>query len=220
MNKETKQLIISFIFLTLGSVVAAFALEEFLVPNKVFDGGVTGICMILNHFIPVKLGLLVIIINIPFIMVGLKKLGKMFIIKAIYSLILNNKLAEATVDALTVNGTDVAFLPSIQAADDNSYTLQVSATGSKTATVFVNGIPHALDANGMLVVPAVTGVADSVVVIVSQDGLLDKAYTVTVTAAPVTVDQAVESVADTADTAAGDVSGETVENAVNPEIPV
>jgi len=141
-------------------------------------------------------------------------------VKAIYSLILNNKLAEATVDALTVNGTDVAFLPSIQAADDNSYTLQVSATGSKTATVFVNGIPHALDANGMLVVPAVTGVADSVVVIVSQDGLLDKAYTVTVTAAPVTVDQAVESVADTADTAAGDVSGETVENAVNPEIPV
>ena len=87
MNKETKQLIISFIFLTLGSVVAAFALEEFLVPNKVFDGGVTGICMILNHFIPVKLGLLVIIINIPFIMVALKKLGKMFIIKAIYSLI-------------------------------------------------------------------------------------------------------------------------------------
>ena len=87
MNKVVKEYIISFIFLTMGSVIAAFALEEFLLPNKVFDGGVTGICMILKHHIPVKLGILVVILNIPFIIVGLKKIGKTFIIKVIYSII-------------------------------------------------------------------------------------------------------------------------------------
>ena len=146
--------------------------------------------------------------------------------KAVYSLILNNTLAEATVDALTVNGTDVTFQPAIQAAADNSYTLQVSAAG-KTVTVFVNGIPTALDANGMLLVPAVTGEADSVVVIVSQDGFLDKAYSVTVTAAPagtVAGQVATEPVVDAAtDNDTGEASGETVEtaeNTVNPELPV
>lgn len=140
-------------------------------------------------------------------------------VKAVYSLILNNTLAEATVDTLTVNGTDVAFLPSIQAADDNSYALQVNAAG-KTATVFVNGIPTALDANGMLLVPAVTGAADSVVVIVSQEGFLDKAYTVTVTAAPANVDQAVETATNAADSAADAEVGETVDATANPEMPV
>ena len=145
--------------------------------------------------------------------------------KAVYSLILNNTLAEATVDALTVNVTDVTFQPAIQAAADNSYTLQVSAAG-KTVTVFVNGIPTALDANGMLLVPAVTGEADSVVVIVSQDGFLDKAYSVTVTVSQAgTIDQAAtEPVVDAAtDNVAGEASGEaveTAENTGNPEMPV
>ena len=137
-------------------------------------------------------------------------------VKALYSLILNSTLAETTVDTLTVNGTDVTSLPSIQAADDNSYMLQVNAAG-KTTTVFVNGSPTALDANGMLLIPAVTGAADSVVVIVSQEGFLDKAYFVTVTAAaPTAVDQAAEPVTDAADNSAG----EAVENTATPEMPV
>ena len=87
MKKDIKDIILTIIMLTVGSVTAAFALEEFLVPNHVFDGGVTGISMILHNFIPLKLGVLVIILNIPFIIVGLKKLGKTFIVKAVYSLI-------------------------------------------------------------------------------------------------------------------------------------
>ena len=54
----------------------------------------------------------------------------------------------------------------------------------------MNGVPAALDAGGMLVVPAVTGAADSVVVTVSKEGCLDKTYAFTVSAAPVALDQA------------------------------
>lgn len=74
--------------MTLGAIVAAFALEEFLVPNNIFDGGVTGVSMILTHYLPISLGLLVIIINIPFLLIGLRQMGKRFLVKVTYSLIL------------------------------------------------------------------------------------------------------------------------------------
>lgn len=83
-----KDRIISWVSLTLGAIVAAFALEEFLVPNNIFDGGVTGVSMILTHFLPVSLGLLVILINIPFLLIGLRQIGKRFLVKVTYALIL------------------------------------------------------------------------------------------------------------------------------------
>lgn len=83
-----RQNIITWLMLSAGAVIAAFALEEFLVPNKIFDGGVTGISMILEHYIPLKLGVLVAIINVPFLIFGWRKLGHRFIMSALYSLAL------------------------------------------------------------------------------------------------------------------------------------
>ena len=37
------------IMVTAGAVIAAFSLEEFLVPNNIFDGGITGISMIIGN---------------------------------------------------------------------------------------------------------------------------------------------------------------------------
>ena len=84
----SKELFISFLQLTVGAVIAAFALEEFLVPNKVFDGGVVGVSMILAQYLPLRLGLLMIIINIPFLLIGLRKIGKSFLLKVSYAMLL------------------------------------------------------------------------------------------------------------------------------------
>ena len=127
-------------------------------------------------------------------------------VKAVYSLILFNTLDEITADALTVNGVDATATTAVQAAADNSYSLQVVAGEGKTAAASVNGVPAALDASGMLIVPAVTGASDSVVVTVSKEGCLDKTYALTVSAAPVALDQA-EPTADSA------VNAEVSENA-------
>ena len=143
-------------------------------------------------------------------------------VKVVYSLILNNALDQVAADLLTINGSDVSYLTSIPAAIDNSYSLQVTAGEGKAVAVTVNGIPAILDANGMLVVPAVTGEADSIVVMVSKEGCLNKTYTITVTATtPVTVVQAVEPAVDTtADNTADVAARETVDTTVNPELPV
>lgn len=155
--------------------------------------------------------------------VTLKENGSEF--KTVYSLILNNKLDQVAADTLTVNGADVSFLTVVPAATDNSYSLQVIAGEGKAVAVTVNGVPAALDASGMLVVPAVTGVADSVVVTVSKEGCLDKTYSFTVNAVQVAAGQTVgEPVADAAentpDTTAEAGVEETVDNTTSPEIPV
>lgn len=84
--KENK--LLSYIFLTIGAIVAAFALRSLLIPNTILDGGVVGISIIINKLSHIPLGLLVCIINIPFIYVGYKRLGKVFLIRTLYAMIL------------------------------------------------------------------------------------------------------------------------------------
>jgi Uncharacterized conserved protein len=74
--------------MTLGAVLASIALEIFLIPNNVIDGGITGISIILNHLTKVQLGVLIFILNIPFLIVGYKQIGKTFTLSTLYSVII------------------------------------------------------------------------------------------------------------------------------------
>ena len=85
-NKTTKY-IISFIMLMLGCFIAAAALECFLIPNTILDGGITGISIIVHKIFGIPLWFLIILINIPFIYIGYKNLGKNFLIRTIYSML-------------------------------------------------------------------------------------------------------------------------------------
>ena len=79
------KLLKSLFFITIGAFITAFALESFLLPNKVTDGGIIGISMIVNQLTHWNLGLLIIILNTPFILLALKKMGKMFVFLTAYA---------------------------------------------------------------------------------------------------------------------------------------
>ena len=83
----TKQNLIALILLTAGAVIAAFSVEEFLVPSQIFDGGVTGISMIVGNFVNIPLGVIIVVINLPFMIFGLVKIGKGFIFRAVYAIV-------------------------------------------------------------------------------------------------------------------------------------
>ena len=85
---RTFEVIRDFFLIALGAVIAAFALEEFLVPNTILDGGVIGIGMIINKLAGVPLSVLTVVLNAPFLIVGAKKMGKMFIVKAAYAMVI------------------------------------------------------------------------------------------------------------------------------------
>ena len=88
--KKTKnkylQFIISFIMLTVGTIIASYALESFLIPNTILDGGVTGISIIVSKLTNIPLSILVLLINIPFVYVGFRNLGKGFLVRTIYTM--------------------------------------------------------------------------------------------------------------------------------------
>ena len=85
MTKKLKCLL-EFVMLTLGAVIAAFAIEEFLVPNTILDGGVIGIGIMINNLTGVSLSILTIVLNVPFLIIGSRQLGRIFIVKAGYSM--------------------------------------------------------------------------------------------------------------------------------------
>ena len=66
MKEKIKDWIISIIGLTVGAALAAAALENFLIPVKVLDGGLNGIGMIINFLTGAPLSILVFVLNIPF----------------------------------------------------------------------------------------------------------------------------------------------------------
>ena len=74
-----------FCFLTLGPFIAAFALEVFLVPNNIIDGGIVGVSIILSYLTNINLGLLIFVINIPFFLLAFNKIGKKFVIQTFYA---------------------------------------------------------------------------------------------------------------------------------------
>ena len=83
MKKDT---VISYIIITIGALIAAFAIDTLLIPNTILDGGVTGISMIISKLSGISLSILVLTINIPFVLVGYKHLGKDFLARTIYGM--------------------------------------------------------------------------------------------------------------------------------------
>ncbi|WZE73049.1 YitT family protein [Macrococcus sp. CCM 2573] len=75
-----------FIFITIGAILMAVALELFLVPNKLLDGGIVGISIMMSHFLKLPIGLFIFILNIPFFYLGYKQIGKTFAFSTLYGI--------------------------------------------------------------------------------------------------------------------------------------
>ena len=78
----------------IGAFITAYGLEAVLIPNNVSDGGVTGLSIVGSQLFGLPLGLLIAVLNIPFIFLGYKQIGKSF---AIYSVIGIASLAVGTI---------------------------------------------------------------------------------------------------------------------------
>lgn len=75
-----------FMFITIGAILMAIALELFLVPNKLLDGGIVGISIMMSHFLKLPIGLFIFILNIPFFYLGYKQIGKTFALSTLYGI--------------------------------------------------------------------------------------------------------------------------------------
>jgi uncharacterized membrane-anchored protein YitT (DUF2179 family) len=62
-------------------------LEIFLVPNNIVDGGITGISIILSKITGVSLGLFLFLLNLPFLLLGYKQIGKTFALTTLFGVL-------------------------------------------------------------------------------------------------------------------------------------
>ena len=86
--------ILPFLLLTIGAATAAIALEEFLVPFTILDGGIVGVSMIVSQLTGLPLGIFIVVLNIPFLLLGLRRLGWGFLARALYAMVLFSVLLE------------------------------------------------------------------------------------------------------------------------------
>src|SRR5690606_21024527 len=77
----------------IGAFITAYGLEAILIPNNVSDGGVTGLSIVGSQLFELPLGILIAVLNIPFVFLGYKQIGKSF---AIFSVIGIASLAYGT----------------------------------------------------------------------------------------------------------------------------
>ena len=101
MKKESvREQVRSYVIITLACVLYALSFNWFYAPNDFTVGGFTGISQIINFFVPVlPIGTMVIVLNVPLFVVGLKKFGFAFLCKSIYTMALSSVL----IDVVDVN---------------------------------------------------------------------------------------------------------------------
>ena len=93
-DKSVSRSIMQILIIIIGGFITAYGLEAVLIPNQVSDGGVTGLSIVGSQLFDLPLGVLIGVLNIPFIWLGYKQIGKTF---AIYSVVGIISLAVGTV---------------------------------------------------------------------------------------------------------------------------
>src|SRR3982751_6026187 len=84
-KRKSKKLkiLLRVLLIIIGAFITAYGLEAVLIPNNVSDGGVTGISIVGSQLMGIQLGVLIALLNIPFVYLGYKQIGKSFAIKSV-----------------------------------------------------------------------------------------------------------------------------------------
>lgn len=78
--------IVKLVMIATGILSAALGLKGFLIPNDFIDGGATGITLLISSLTDWPISILLIVINIPFIWLGYKRVDKIFALKTLVAI--------------------------------------------------------------------------------------------------------------------------------------
>lgn len=86
-RKTAMDWIKKYLVLIIGSLIYSAGLEIFLVPNNIIDGGIVGISIMASYLTGIPFGVYMLVLNLPFLYLGYKQIGKTFAISTIISII-------------------------------------------------------------------------------------------------------------------------------------
>lgn len=73
------------LFVILGAAIVSVGLEIFLIPNKIIDGGIVGISIMSSYLTGFPLGVFTMLLNLPFVIIGYRQIGKTFALITIFA---------------------------------------------------------------------------------------------------------------------------------------
>lgn len=85
-NRTTSFYVKKYAMIFVGAIIAAFGLEEFLIPNNVIDGGIVGVSIMMETITGMSMGVFLVVLNIPFLFMGYKQIGKNFAIATLVAI--------------------------------------------------------------------------------------------------------------------------------------
>lgn len=86
LRNNIKSNVKDFLLIVIGIISASFGFKGFLLTNRFIDGGATGISLLISALTNIPLAVLILVVNIPFVILGYKILGKEFVIKTIFAI--------------------------------------------------------------------------------------------------------------------------------------
>ena len=89
-----KRIVLDYIFFLVGSAFFAFGFSFFIYPNNISPGGLTGVAAVINYALDLPTGTVLFIINIPVLLLGLKKMGSVFLIKTLFVTVASSLLID------------------------------------------------------------------------------------------------------------------------------
>src|SRR5689334_14602435 len=84
-----------YLLITVGVFLLALANDLFLIPNNVFSGGATGLSLVIHQYLPIPVGVLVLLLHLPLVLAGLIWLGGWrFLVRTAYAVVIYSFLLD------------------------------------------------------------------------------------------------------------------------------
>lgn len=118
-------------FMVIGCALYAVSVTCFSAPNNIVLGGVTGVATVINYLVPaLPIGALFLLLNIPILIFGARKLGGSFLAKTIFCTVLSSVMIDLS----------ALFLPAVRPGDQLLAALYAGVlSGLGMALIFLRG---------------------------------------------------------------------------------
>ena len=95
MHHKCLKVLKDYVIITLGCLMYSFAFNCFFDPNNLAMGGFTGIAQVINRFVPIlPIGTMVFVMNIPLIIIGMKKQGRRILFTTFYAITVSSVMID------------------------------------------------------------------------------------------------------------------------------
>ena len=113
-KKDLRRNLANLSLVVLGSVIMAIGYSLFLIPHHFVPGGVSGIAIIVNYFTRLPVGTLIMVLNIPVFIIGIRIMGRKYGLRSLLGMVVSSVLIDFFYEVVKIkSATDNAVLAAI-----------------------------------------------------------------------------------------------------------